>query len=290
MSVYGGNTVLTWNINAGGPSAFFVMACKEPKYTLYAGGECPAGMVTINQTECHQAAIDFHYDYDVNVQPIHDNSTATGCFGKDGDMHFSTHPTGTPGDMESFNLCTFPATTTSYVPPSTTAASPPPTPSPSAGGSTAAVGDPHMTNLYGEHFDLMKPGVHLLVQIPRYEESSSSLLSIRADVQRLGGQCADIYIQAVNVTGSWVPHKYLTYTVGKVPRQASWQELNQVSLKVVQGHTKTGVTYLNVLLRNLNKVTYPVGGLLGLDDHTVEARPEMRCLKTASLLQSSIMR
>jgi len=140
-----------------------------------------------------------------------------------------------------------------------------------------------MTNMYGQRFDLMKPGVHLLAQIPRHADSSSSLLSISADVQRLGGQCADIYIQAVNVTGGWVPHNRLTYAVGTVPKQAHWQELNKVSLKVAQGRTTTGLAYLNVLLRNLDKVSYPVGGLLGLDDHTEAATPEVGCRKSVAL-------
>merc|ERR1719382_208783 len=38
---------------------------------------------------------------------------------------------------------------------------------PPAAGGGSAVGDPHLENVHGERFDLMKPGKHVLINIPR---------------------------------------------------------------------------------------------------------------------------
>jgi hypothetical protein len=56
------------------------------------------------------------------------------------------------------------------------------------GGASAtpfATGDPHLQNVHGERFDLMKPGKHLLIQIPR-KSSENTLLRVDADAQSLG--------------------------------------------------------------------------------------------------------
>merc|ERR1719413_52460 len=54
----------------------------------------------------------------------------------------------------------------------------------------AAVGDPHLQNVHGERFDLMKPGKHVLINIPRGVSAEKSLLRVQADARQLGGQCA----------------------------------------------------------------------------------------------------
>jgi hypothetical protein len=77
---------------------------------------------------------------------------------------------------------------------------------PAAGGA-AAVGDPHLQNVHGERFDLMKPGKHVLINIPRGVGAEKSLLRVQADARHLGGKCADMYFQEVNVTGSWADAK-----------------------------------------------------------------------------------
>merc|ERR1719515_651271 len=90
----------------------------------------------------------------------------------------------------------------------------PPTPAPApaggpsaAGGGAAAVGDPHLQNVHGERFDLMKPGKHVLINIPRGVGAEKSLLRVQADARQLSGKCADMYFQEVNVTGSWADAK-----------------------------------------------------------------------------------
>ncbi|CAK0815228.1 unnamed protein product [Prorocentrum cordatum] len=65
---------------------------------------------------------------------------------------------------------------------------PAPTPAPVSG-----VGDPHLTNMYGEHFDLYRSGVNVLLQIPRWTGAEQTLLRLEADARRIGGACSDVY-------------------------------------------------------------------------------------------------
>jgi len=74
-------------------------------------------------------------------------------------------------------------------------------------GPIAATGDPHLQNIYGERFDVMKPGRHVLIHIPRGEPDKSTLLRVEAEARRLGGQCSDMYFQSLNVTGAWAEAK-----------------------------------------------------------------------------------
>ena len=64
-----------------------------------------------------------------------------------------------------------------------------------------ATGDPHLQNVHGERFDLMTPGKVTLVNIPRGKRVEDALLAVEADARRLGGHCADMYFQTVNITG-----------------------------------------------------------------------------------------
>jgi len=76
-------------------------------------------------------------------------------------------------------------------------------PSP-AGSVVAATGDPHLQNIHGERFDLMRPGKHVLIHIPRGERVEKVLLRVEAKASRMGGSCADMYFQDMNITGAWV--------------------------------------------------------------------------------------
>mmetsp|Transcript_107881 Transcript_107881/g.292516 ORF Transcript_107881/g.292516 Transcript_107881/m.292516 type:complete len:170 (+) Transcript_107881:24-533(+) len=149
-----------------------------------------------------------------------------------------------------------------------------------------AKGDPHMVNIHGQRFDLMQPGVHSLVHIPKHSQALRTLLDIKADVRRIGQVCSDMYVQAINVTGAWTRKSGQQYTVffsvGE-PRQedVGWQDFGTVSMKVVHAHTKKGIAYLNFLIRHLSKVAYSVGGLLGEDDHTEAARADPACMRRA---------
>eukprot|EP00959_Pyramimonas_sp_CCMP1952_P297873 6231215-Pyramimonas_sp.AAC.1 len=72
-----------------------------------------------------------------------------------------------------------------------------------AGASVAATGDPHLQNIFGERFDLMQPGKHVLIQIPKGASAETTLINVEALVQQLGGHCADMYFQEMNITGAW---------------------------------------------------------------------------------------
>ena len=171
---------------------------------------------------------------------------------------------------------------------------PPPTPTPTSSPSLAplskgvsAKGDPHLTNLYGQRFDVLQEGMYVFAHVPRLARPVNTLLKIEADVQRLGDTCADLYIQAVNVTGAWADagdgKKGVRYDVGMNKQTKGWRSFHEIKLKVVKGKTKTGAVYLNIYARNLEKVQYDVGGLLGIDDHTLASTAPKHCRKFMDL-------
>ncbi|CAK0897706.1 unnamed protein product [Prorocentrum cordatum] len=71
----------------------------------------------------------------------------------------------------------------------------------------SATGDPHLQNIHGERFDLMRPGNAVLIQIPRGQPFEKSWLTVEADARRLGSQCADMYFQSLNITGKGSPNR-----------------------------------------------------------------------------------
>ncbi|CAK0861843.1 unnamed protein product [Prorocentrum cordatum] len=90
-----------------------------------------------------------------------------------------------------------------------------PTPSPtwsptsaaaSSPTASSATGDPHLQNMFGQRFDLARPGISVLVRVPRGMPVEDALLVVKADARRLGARCSDIYFQEINVTGTWA-HK-----------------------------------------------------------------------------------
>merc|ERR1719254_6104 len=59
---------------------------------------------------------------------------------------------------------------------------PPGSPLAAGAGGVAATGDPHLQNIHGERFDLMKPGKHVLINIPRGMTGEDAFLRVQADV------------------------------------------------------------------------------------------------------------
>lgn len=152
---------------------------------------------------------------------------------------------------------------------------------------SSAVGDPHLQNVHGETFDLMKPGMHVLINIPRGGDVDNTLLRVEADARKLGRQCADMYFQELNITGSWAYAKQaggLHYQAKGVAQETpKWVTFGTVEMKVSHGRTPGGVRYLNFYVKHLRKAGYAIGGLLGEDDHEdVSARPAA-CARRASL-------
>ena len=135
----------------------------------------------------------------------------------------------------------------------------------------------------------MKEGRHVLISIPRGKGAEQAMLRVQADARRLGGQCADMYFQELNVTGSWAEAKRAGgyhYSVSQSDVEApEWAAFGKVELKVVRGRTDSGLSYLNVYVKHLARAGFAVGGLLGEDDHEDVITPPTACAKRMSLLE-----
>ena len=165
--------------------------------------------------------------------------------------------------------------------------------SPSVAGNAAqAVGDPHLRNINGERFDLMQPGRHTLLHIPKGADALDTLLQVEAEARVSGSQCADMYFQELNFTGVWVEARHegaFQFRAGEDgdKRESMWMSFGEVDLKVAHGHTQQGIRYLNFYVRHLGRTGLVVGGLLGVDDHTAAATPSQNCARTWSLKAAS---
>jgi len=157
-------------------------------------------------------------------------------------------------------------------------------------GPIAAVGDPHLSNVLGQRFDLMRPGKHVLINIPR-GRSKHVMIRVEAKAQQLGINCADMYFRELNVTGSWVVEKHaggLRFQAeGVHDENKKWLKFGKVQIKVAHGHTQQGISYLNFYVKHLGHAGFAVGGLLGEDDHEEAATPTRECIRRSSLLQVS---
>jgi hypothetical protein len=157
-----------------------------------------------------------------------------------------------------------------------------------------AVGDPHLQNIHGERFDLMKPGKHVLVQIPRRESLENTLLRVQAVAQTMGGLCTDTYFTRINVTGKWPsalrPGGFIFRADDPDSgAESKWMNLHGgLQVKVVHGRTQQAIRYLNFYIKHLDRAGFPVGGLLGEDDHEEASTPPRACEQRMALKSSTI--
>jgi len=201
--------------------------------------------------------------------------------------------TGIPSTPPSVNLVALAPTPTPATPAPPAPPPPPATPAPTP-GAAAAVGDPHMQNVHGERFDLMKPGTHVMLNIPRGMSAENALLRVQAKAVLLGEHCADMYFQELNITGSWAGAKQIggynyvvTQQAATAPAWLSFGPMfREVKVKVVHGVTEGGLKYLNFYVKNLGNVGLAVGGLLGEDDHEAVSTPSGDCGLLLSMAQS----
>jgi len=156
-----------------------------------------------------------------------------------------------------------------------------------ANSMASAAGDPHMQNILGQRFDVVRQGRYALLQIPRGASDSGTLLRVQADAKHEGGACADMYFKALNITGAWA-HATGGYTyVADAPQTTgNWMAFGKVKVKVAWGHTQTGVNYLNFFVKDLKRVGLEIGGLLGKDDHSIAATSTAKCAGILSLRDS----
>ena len=133
----------------------------------------------------------------------------------------------------------------------------------------------------------MKQGKVVLIEIPRGKHVENALLVVEADARRLGGHCADMYFQRLNITGAWADEAHaggLTFDAHTAREsRAEWQKFGPLELKVVHGRTEKDIPYLNFYVKHLGVAGFDVGGLLGEDDHSWVATPEGECVNTVSL-------
>lgn len=162
-----------------------------------------------------------------------------------------------------------------------------PTPTPATPSSASATGDPHLQNIYGERFDLMKAGNVTLIHIPRDVPVKDSLLIVEADARRLGESCADLYFQTLSITGKWASSDLHFNALEPPERKATWLQLGPVELKVVHGRTEQGHLYLNFFVKHLGRAGSAVGGLLGADDHTEAATASADCHHSVALAKQA---
>merc|ERR1719310_2150623 len=164
-----------------------------------------------------------------------------------------------------------------------------PTPHPTfpPGGGVAATGDPHLQNVFGQRFDLKKPGNHVLINIPRGWHKNA-MLRVEAEARQFGGLCADMYFQDLNITGAWVEATgtggLRFQAEGGQQPDAKWHTFGKIQLKVAPGRTQGGLQYLNFYVKHLGHAGFAVGGLLGEDDHEEAAMPQGPCAHRVSLL------
>jgi len=148
-----------------------------------------------------------------------------------------------------------------------------------------------MTSITGARFDIVRPGNHTLLRIPRFSAGDDALIDVRGFVKHEGSTCLDMYIDSLHITGKWANDKrfggFNFFSDRRSVVSGDWVTFGKLEFKVVHGTTLGGVKYLNLLVRHLSKVGLPIGGILGLDDHSDAATPEEECRRRISLLSSS---
>jgi len=284
----GGN----WNCNTAGANDLWGCG-KDGNGVSFQSSSCGAFNKAIGNKN-YGSWTNLHY----NTQEVHYVTKSSGnggvlcCCATPGGCTGTSSPTPYPTAFPTAFPTPSPTPSPTYPPGW-------PTPSPTfpaapeaggAGGNVAATGDPHLRNVHGERFDLMKAGTHVLVNVPRGASAEDALLRVQADARRLGGHCADMYFQALNVTGSWAEAKQVGgyhYSVSQISVETPhWLSFGSVQLKVAYGHADSAV-YLNVYVKHLGRAGFAVGGLLGEDDHQDVSTPPQACATHTELSELS---
>ena len=94
----------------------------------------------------------------------------------------------------------------------------------------------------------------------------------------------------LNITGAWAdkvqPGGLRFDASGARDEKPKWVKFGPVGLKIGYGHTEKGIQYLNIFVKHLGRAGFPVGGLLGEDDHSEVATPEQACFKLVAMSES----
>jgi len=78
----------------------------------------------------------------------------------------------------------------------------------------SAVGDPHISTVSGEKYDLSKPGHVELMTIPAGASSEDALLKVTGETEQMGSRQADLWIRQVHVEGRWLDGDDFSFKTG----------------------------------------------------------------------------
>lgn len=176
-----------------------------------------------------------------------------------------------------------------------------------------ALGDPHLTNIHNDHFDLLQPGTHLLLQVPHRRDCQQPLLWIEADANYLWRPCKELFFRRLRMRGAAIPGgALLSFSSNKtetnnllvngrpvttaarlrqvIPRSRLRTNkrgrmtravlmLGPITLEVAWKHNiRSDEGYLNFVAWNLGRSGLSVGGLLGSDDHAQASTAPSECI------------
>jgi hypothetical protein len=195
------------------------------------------------------------------------------------------------------------------------------TPSPTASSTATAVGDPHMINVKGEKFDLVRSGRMQLLRVPLEAVAEKANLTVDAMIVDMAGSidgCTTApYIQTVTFGGRWLGGRSLTVSskAGKMQvlldgmwPMVSAQPVAIGSVKLAYVHPNAmelqvgdasirvshGVQmfhfFLNMQAGSLSSLGYTLGGLLGGDDHRPFSTLASECFAGSSMRLASTSR
>jgi len=78
----------------------------------------------------------------------------------------------------------------------------------------SAVGDPHISTVSGDKYDLSKPGHVELMTIPAGASAEDALLKITGETEQIGSRDADLWIRRVHVEGQWMGGDDFSFKTG----------------------------------------------------------------------------
>lgn len=172
----------------------------------------------------------------------------------------------------------------------------PPTPAPPTAG---ANGDPHCTNMRGEHFDVYKRGKISMVTIPQgrdpaeadfsitvvvtptwWKKCAASFISLavithEAGCEQITIRTGDGLMPAVEILPNAERSCNQTSTTDKIGEATVMLKVGERSIKFWQ--TTKYDKYLNMEVFGLANEKQKVGGILGLDEHDEESDAPEEC-------------
>jgi len=68
-----------------------------------------------------------------------------------------------------------------------------------------STGDPHSRNMFGQRFDMKRPGNYTFLRLPRGGDGQGENLDVEAHIASRGSPCSgQLYITGLRIAGSWL--------------------------------------------------------------------------------------